>query len=399
MSSIVSELFTTRGLAGPNRIRRSLIACVLTAGLLGTAPRLAAAADPIDVGVIVPLSGGAGQQGQEMAQAIQAMADIINAKGGVLGRPLQILVRDDESTPAVGVAKANDLISKKVAVIIEGWNSPVTLAMQPVIARAGILDVTAMAKADAILASASNPLAIRMNSSSGLDAAATAQYLAKVKPAKRIAFATENDAFGNGAQKGVEEKLKQLGWSYETATTQLFPFAQTDFRVALTSIKDSRPDAVLLFNANEGAGLPAFIRQYRQMQVPAQLVVSVGSVSPGVLEETGPAADGMASADIYFPDVEPFKSNAEHQAYLAALQKRSKFPPNKYMALSAISLEIWAITANAEKTLDREKIARAIRGHTIAGTIFGTVSFDAQGQLQPRYFDFTVDGGRAVVTP
>jgi branched-chain amino acid transport system substrate-binding protein len=111
----------------------------------------AQAQQPIKVGVIFPLSGGAGPQGQHVTQAIQAMAAIINESGGVMGRQIEILSRDDESTPAVGVSRANELISLGVSLIIEGWNSPVTLAMQPVISRANILDITAISKADPIL--------------------------------------------------------------------------------------------------------------------------------------------------------------------------------------------------------------------------------------------------------
>ena len=109
----------------------------------------------------------------------------------------EIVSRDDESTPAVGVSRANELIGERVAVIIEGWNSPVTLAMQPVIARAGVLDLTAISKADPILSGEGNPLAVRFNSSNSQDGAVIANYIANVAKAKRIAFLTENDAYGN----------------------------------------------------------------------------------------------------------------------------------------------------------------------------------------------------------
>jgi branched-chain amino acid transport system substrate-binding protein len=103
------------------------------------APLSARAADPIKIGVIIPLSGGAGRQGQDVANAIQSMAAIINSDGGVMGRPVELLIRDDESTPAVGVAKANELASAGVAAVLEGWNSPVTLAMQSILARANMV--------------------------------------------------------------------------------------------------------------------------------------------------------------------------------------------------------------------------------------------------------------------
>ena len=100
-----------------------------------------------------------------MTNAIQVMAATINDAGGVLGRKIQIVSRDEESTPAVGVLRATALVSAGVAVVIEGWNSPVTLAMQPVLSRAGVLDITAIPEAAAFVSGEGNPMAVRLNSS------------------------------------------------------------------------------------------------------------------------------------------------------------------------------------------------------------------------------------------
>jgi len=375
-------------------IRPMFAACVI-AGFASAAP--ARAADPIKVGAIFPLSGGAGRQGQEVVQAMQAMAAIINGDGGVMGRQVEIVARDDESTPAVGVAKANELAAMDVAVVIEGWNSPVTLAMQSVLARAGILDITAISKADGILASASNPLAIRLNSSNAQDADVLVQHLAHTMKAGRIGFVTQNDAYGNGAQQGIEAGFKKAGLSYEIATTQKFPFPQTDFRVEVTSLADAKPAAVIVINANEGAGLPAFMQQYAQAKMAAPLICSVGTVSPSVIQTAGPAADGVVSADIYFPDTEPFASNPVNQRFVSQMQKQFKIEPDKYMALGAGALQVWAKTANSLKSLDRKAVAEAVRGHAIPDTIFGNATFAANGQLQSSYAVFTVKAGKMVI--
>ena len=353
--------------------------------------------NPVKVGVIFPMSGGAGRQGQDVVHAVQAMATILNAAGGVLGRPIELVVRDDESTPAVGVAKANDLVAQGVAVVIEGWNSPVTLAMQPILARAGVLDITAISKADGILTSASNPLAIRLNSSNAQDADVMAGYIATTLKPKRIAFVTQNDAYGNGAQAGMEAALKKAGLTYETATVQKFPFAQTDFRVEVTSLKDAKPDVVVSINANEGAGLPAFLQQFAQAQVKAAIICSVGTVGPSVVETAGPSADGLVSADIYFPAVEPFASNPANQRFVAEVKKQFGQEPDKFMALGATALQVWAHAANTAKTLDREAVAKAIRGQTIPGTIFGNAVFLPTGQMQSSYEVFTVKAGKIAV--
>ena len=374
--------------------RHLLLGCVLAGFALSSPAR---AADPIKVGAIFPLSGGAGKQGQQVTQAIQAMAALINAAGGVLGRPIEVIVRDDESTPAVGVAKANELASMGVAVVIEGWNSPVTLAEQSILARAGVLDITAISKADGILASASNPWAIRLNSSNAQDSDVIVKYLARTMKTGRIGFATENDAYGNGAQQGLEAGFKTAGLPYQVATTQSFPFAQTDFRVEVTNLKDAKPDAVISINANEGAGLPAFLQQYAQAKVGVPIICSVGTVSPSVVEAAGPAANGVVSADIYFPDVEPFASSPANQKFVAQVQKQFNVTPDKFMALGGGSLQVWAKAVEAAKSLDRKTVAEAIRGHTIKDTIFGDAVFAPNGQMQSSYAVFTVDGGKLVV--
>lgn len=358
---------------------------------------VALAADSIKVGVIIPLSGGAGRQGQDVTNSIQAMASLINADGGVLGRPVEMLVRDDESTPAIGIAKANELISAGAVVVIEGWNSPVTLAMQSVLARANVLDITMISKADGILTSAANPLAIRLNSANSQDAVVIAKYLGGKMKSGRVVFVTENDAYGNGAQRGIEEEFKKANLDYTIAATLKFPFPQTDFRIEITSIRDAKPDVVISINANEGAGLPAFLQQYAQAAIGAPVVCSVGTVSPSVIEAAGPAANGLTSADIYFPEAQPFASDPENQRFVAQMQKQFKALPDKFGALGAVSLQVWAKAAAKVNTLDRQAVAGAIRGQEIPGTIFGTVRFDEHGQMSQHYSAFTVKDGKIVV--
>jgi len=357
---------------------------------------VAAAQETIKVGTIFPLSGGAGPQGQHVTQALQSMAALINEDGGVLGRRIEIVARDDESTPAVGVSRATELIGQGVAVVIEGWNSPVTLAMQPVLARSGVLDITAISKADPILSGEGNPLAIRLNSSNAQDGAVIAAYIVE-KQAKRVAFLTENDAYGNGAQASIEAELKTLNHVYEKVAEEKFPFTQADFRVALTNIRAANPEITVAINANEGLGLPAIIRQARQTRLGGQLVAAVGTVAPSVIEVAGQAANGLISADIYFPGVEPFVSNRVNQRFVSKNQQMFQYVPDKFMALGATALQVWAMAANELKTLDREAIAKRIRGGSFQGTVMGDVTFAPNGQMQSNHYLFTINDGKIVV--
>lgn len=368
------------------------VAAFALAGFTG-----AAQAQPIKVGVIFPLSGGAGPQGQHLVKSIESMAALINESGGVMGRQLQIEARDDESTPAVGVSRANELISAGVSVVIEGWNSPVTLAMQPVISRAGVLDITAISKADPILSGEGNPLAVRLNSSNSQDGAVIAAYIANRAKAKRVAFMTQNDAYGNGAQASIEAELKKLGHAYERVAEEKFPFTQADFRVAITNVRAANPDVTVFINASEGLGMPAMIRQARQARLGGEVVAAVGTMAPSVISVAGEAANGVVGADIYFPDVEPFASNPVNQRYIAKVQQMHKLTPDKFMALGAASLQVWAKAANELKTLDREAIAKRIRGGTFKDTILGEMSFAPNGQLATRHYIFTIKDRKMMV--
>lgn len=375
------------------QISRWIAALALGLGLAAGAHAQAT----VKIGTIFPLSGGAGPQGQHVTQAIQAMAAVINDDGGVLGRKIEMVSRDDESTPAIGVSRATELMSAGVSVIIEGWNSPVTLAMQSVIARGGVLDITAISKADPILSGEGNPLAVRLNSSNSQDGAVIANYIAKIAKAKRVAFLTENDAYGNGAQASIEAELKKLNHAYEKVAEEKFPFAQADFRVALTNVRAANPDLTVAINANEGLGMPAIIRQARQARLPGALVTAVGTVAPSVIEVTGEAANGLIGADIYFPQVEPFASNPANKRFIMKTQEMFKYTPDKFMALGATALQVWAMAANELKTLDREAIAKRIRGGEFKGTVMGDLRFEPNGQLLTRHYLFTVKDGKIAV--
>jgi branched-chain amino acid transport system substrate-binding protein len=352
---------------------------------------------PVKVGVILPLSGGAGPQGQHVTQAIQAMAEIINESGGVMGRKIEILSRDDESIPAVGVSRANELLTQGVSVIIEGWNSPVALAMQPVISRAGVLDITAFASADAILSGEGNPLAIRLNASNSQGGAAVAAVIADKLKAKRVAFLTQNDAYGIGTQASIEAELKRLGYEYEKVAEEKFPFTQSDFRVALTNVKAANPDVTVAINANEGLGMPALIRQSKQIRLPGQFLAGLGTVAPSVISVAGDAANGIMGTDIYFPDVEPFSSNEMNKKFVAKVKEKFNYTPDKFMAVGAFALQVWALAANELKTLEKEPLAKRIRGGSFKDTIFGDATFEPNGQLKSRIHTFTVEDQKIVV--
>src|SRR5947209_19513331 len=102
--------------------------------LLALAAALPAhAQETIKIGLVTALSGQSARAGEAITRGLQVAIDEINAKGGVLkGRKLELVRRDDEATPAKGVTAARELLFKeKVAVLFGGLDTPVSLALVP----------------------------------------------------------------------------------------------------------------------------------------------------------------------------------------------------------------------------------------------------------------------------
>ena len=365
------------------------VAIALLLGL--TSPAMA---QDIKVGTIFPLSGGAGPDGQSVTNAVKLAIEQINEKGGLLGRKITLISKDDESTPAVGVNRANEMIAEKVDVVIEGCELAGDAGNAADPRAPGVLDITAVRNPHRILAGETNPLAIRINSSNGFDAGVIAKYVAETLKAKKVAFLTQNDVYGNGFQTAVEAEFKKLNFSGQIVTTEKFAFKDTDFRVQLTSLKSANPDAIIVTNSSNSSGLPAMVEQYRQADLKSTFVGAVGIMLPTVFKVAGDANNGIISADIYFWNLPPFDAIPESKSFVAAFKKAYGVEPDKSAALGAAALQVWARAVEATKSLDRKTVAEAIRGKTIKGTVFGDAQFLPNGQLQPRYVVFKVVDGK-----
>lgn len=362
------------------------VTALLAASLV---PLAAGAQETVKLGIIFPLSGGSGPQGQNTVKAVESMTAMINEAGGVLGKQIELVVRDDESTPAVGVAKANELVAEGVTAVIEGWASPVALAMQPIFNRAGIFDLTSNAQADQILSGEGNPLAVRLNSSAALNGEATAKLVAKMGW-KRLGFLVQNDAYGNGGRDSLLKSLDTMGVQYEVVGEQGFPITQLDFRGPFTSLIDAKPDAIIFWNASAGAGVPTVIRTWKQMRIEVPLIAAAGAVVESTVAAVGEAGNGVYSTDFYFAERPPFDKIPENVAFVERVRKDHGITPDKFMAMGAMGVQVWAKAANEAGSFDKEAIAKRLRGNTLDGTILGEAKFAENGQLLAPFKTFVI---------
>ncbi len=353
-------------------------------GVTGAGSQAATVA--LKIGVIIPLSGAAGPNGQHVLAAIEVEAAKVNAAGGINGRQIEVVAKDDQSTPATGVAAANDLVSQKVDVVMGGWNSPVTLAIQPILVRGRVMNITTIPQNSAILGGADDA-AVRMNAGNAVGGYVAAKYLTGTLGAKRIGLLLQNDAYGKDAG---ERLRKNLPAGVEVATEQVFAYTDTDFRVALSNLQAAKPDAIFSANAAESSGQPALMKQLSQLGLGVPYFAGTGTVSQTVINVAGKGANEAYSADLYFPEAEPWASSQQNKDFVAAFKAKTGDMPDKFAALGAQSVDVWAQAVKKVGTTERSAVGKAIHGQTFAGTLLGDVTFTQNGQMVIKMYAFQV---------
>src|SRR5947209_3615529 len=139
------------------RRRRGAVA-VAALAVLFAASAAAPAQEPIKVGLVAALSGGSAKSGEGITRGLTIAIDEINAAGGILGRKLELVRRDDESNPSKGQVAARELIDQeKVAVMFGGIDSPVALAIVPIANKEKVPFFSVWAAATPITRNGANP--------------------------------------------------------------------------------------------------------------------------------------------------------------------------------------------------------------------------------------------------
>ena len=302
-------------------VRFLFAAIAVTAGL-ATAPAIAA--DPIKIGHVAALSGGSAQSGEAITRGLTIAIDEINAKGGLLGgRKLELVQRDDESTPPKGLTAARELVFKeKVAIIFGGIDSPVAFAMLPLLNKEKVPHMAVWAAGTGITRNGANPNYIfRVSAVDVLVDVKLLEYANKKFGAKKAGLILINNPWGESNEKGLIEAVKGNP-EIQIVGTEKFENSDVDLVPQLTRLKEKGADVLILVgNAAPGAQVMK-ARERLSWKVP---VVSHWGISGGRFPElTGPTA-----GEAHFVQTYSFfgKQSPVGERVLAAL--KAKYPAIK----------------------------------------------------------------------
>lgn len=339
-------------------LRTRLIAPLVLslAGLAGTA-----SAQDIKIGLVAALTGQSAQSGEAITRGLTIAIDELNAKGGVMGRKLVLVRRDDESSPPKGVAAARELISsEKVNVLFGGIDTPVSLAIVPIANQSKMPFIGVWAAGTNITKNGANPnYVFRVSAQDDLVDIALLKYATSKMGAKKPGLVLINNPWGESNERG----LKAAAAAANVPLAGIEKLEQTDVDVTpqLTRLKNAGADTIILVaNAAPGAQMMKS-RERMGWKVP---VVSHWGISGGRFDElVGPTA-----GDAHFVQTYSFfgKQNEAGKKVMAALSSKYgvKSPADVLAPVGTANaydaLHLVAKAIEKAKSVDGEAIRKAM---------------------------------------
>jgi branched-chain amino acid transport system substrate-binding protein len=269
-----------------------LLATVLASALVATQ---AQAQDTIKIGMTQPLTGPVAASGNYVANGAKIAVDVINAKGGVLGKKLELILEDNKSNPKEAVNAVEKLILRdKVPLLIGAWSSTYTLAIMPKLIEYKIPLIVETSSSGKITTSG-NPWVFRISPTSEMEAKAfLTKYDAFQPGIKKIDFLSVNNDWGRGSADEFSKYLKTKG--VQVGSVQYMAPDSTDLSAQLTALKQSGGDTLFLTTGVEQMTLA--LKQAAELKLPHRIITTGGSFPDQLIEHPGPKE--MSSYHVLF---------------------------------------------------------------------------------------------------
>jgi branched-chain amino acid transport system substrate-binding protein len=292
---------------------------------------------PILLGMLIPQSGSEAAIGPYMSNAAQLAVDEINAKGGVLGRQLELKTADDACDAQSAAAGANKLVTEEVDVSVGGYCSGATLPTLPIFGKANIPMIIPAANSQELVDQKLKHVFL-INGTGSQQATAAEKWITK-QGAKSVALMHDNTSYSKDIAVRTQTLLEAPGGAEPVITEAVTP-KESDYSANITNVLDKKPDFVYWTGYFQEGGLIA--RQLRQAGYKGSIMVGDGSVSPKLMEIAGAeAAEGVYATMTQTPDT---LEGAE--GWIAAYQKKYNAAPGPYsnQAYDAVRLAAEAVT-------------------------------------------------------
>ncbi len=358
---------------------------LLFALLLG---RSAGAAAPIRLGLFMSMSGRDASFGQASATGARLAVDEINAAGGVLGRPLELVIEDNRSLAGESATAVKKLIARDhVAALIGECVSARTLEAAPVAQTAGIPLVTPASTNPRV--TAAGDCIFRMCFIDPFQGEVLATYAYRRLGLHRAALLVDNAApYAVGLSEAFVRTYTALGGVI--VARQQYTGGERDFRAQLTTIKAAQADFLFMPAYWAEAGLAA--RQARQLGFTAPFLGGDAYEAPQFLAIGGPALEGTYYSTHYSPE----NTAPLVQGFVSRYRSKYGSVPNGLSALSYDSVRLLAEAIARAGTTERAALRAALAATRDFASVTGRTTFDSHRDAVKEAAIMTVREGRIV---
>ncbi|HEV8532447.1 MAG TPA: ABC transporter substrate-binding protein [Methylomirabilota bacterium] len=334
--------------------------------LAGTSAAIATAAfpaalraqggDPIRIGCPLPLTGPFAALAADMQRGAQLAVDELNAKGGIMGRKVEVLFRDDELKPAVGAQRTKELIeNQKCQFIVGGLAAHVQMAINEQTKKAKVLFISTSQSDEISAKPDTSPItfhvALNPTITSRVMGTWTAQNLGK-----KWWIIYADYAWGKQNNAVLQDTLQKNGGTLLGATP--YPLGSAEFSAHLPKIQAAKPD--VLMSVTPGADNIAFLKQARSFGMDKTMKLAQPLLWISYLKEGGPElySDIYGSINWYWELQDTVPSAKK---FVEASMKKFNMPPGDYGAYSYSGVLEVARGVELAKSTDSEAVANALR--------------------------------------
>ena len=360
------------------------ITAILVAGLFWLAAAPAQAADAIKVGVGLALSGAGAPAGKMLLAAIEIWRDDVNAKGGLLGRPVELIHYDDQSSPAGVPGLYTKLITvDKVDLLLGPYGTNFVAPAMPTIIQNNKMTISFTAIGinqkfnypKYFTMTPSGPEGIN-SFSIGFFEIAAAQ---KPKP-QTVAILAADAEFAKAASDGAREQAKKHGM--KVVYDQSYPPNTTDFTPLVRAIQATNPDIVYV-----GAYPPdnvGIVRAANEIGLTPKMFggAMIGMLVTPIKMQLGPIANGLVIVETFVPSPKlQFPGLTELMKRYQAKAPELKTDPLgfAFVPVGYAAGQVLAKAVTETKSLDHDKLAAYVRSHPFE-TVMGTVTYGKDGE-------------------
>jgi branched-chain amino acid transport system substrate-binding protein len=316
---------------------------------------------PVKIGMIEPLTGVYAKLAEAEVEGARLALDEVNRKGGILGRPAQLLVADSANEVGVGVEKTRQLIEREgVDFVLGNVNSAVALAMMPVTAEKRKLHIVTGGHIDAITGGQCSWNVFRICKSTTMEANAIADTLIN-KFGKKWYFLTPDYAYGYALQAAFEQKLRERGGAW---ANDLIPLGTVDYSRYVLSAEAYRPD--VLIDLMGGQDQVISLRDIVRFGLNQNVAIGGALFElESILAVPDAARIGWWTMEWWWdqPDIAAVKS------FTSAIRQRTGQAASARSWFGYAAVRTLALVADQEKSLDAITLARALQGFTLPADV------------------------------